>query len=478
MDVAFFEPYSKSADTLLGSELSKANAVIPIEFSEFEKNNGTVSKKTLKPIAELENKSDVGFINIFADSDGIARVAPIEIDNKPSFALKVVQKYLRKNATYGFDNVIINFIGPPKTFKTISFSDVYNGNANFDFKNKIVLIGATAPDLHDDFFVPTSQDRPMPGVEVHASIIQTLLTRNFLNRQGSFSTFITFLALAIITAFALYYFRFITASIISAALFAGYLLFSVYFFDRGIIVNLVYPFLSIALTYVGITILLYFLEGKERKRVRSLFSKYVSKDVVNEILSTTKSDEIDLKGEEKNVTVLFADIRGFTSMSERMKPHDVVAMLNKFLGGLTEIIFRNKGTLDKYIGDCIMAIFGAPLHDKDHTINAIKAAIEMRDKIAGMQRGAKKKVGMGIGVHSGVAVIGNMGSKERVDYTAIGDNVNLASRLCGKAEAGKVLVSEETYLAVKSMVNAKIIGPMQFKGKEKPINVYEIISIK
>ncbi len=479
VDVAFFEPYDKKADAELGNALSRLNAVIPIEFADFDKKNGTsVSGKILKPIAELENRSDTGFINIFADSDGIARIAPLTVGSSQSFALKIVQKYLDKNITYGFDRFIINFIGPPKTFRTVSFADVYYGRSDIDFKNKIVLIGATAPDLHDDFFVPTSQDRPMVGVEVHASAIQTLLTKRFLNRQGNLSALAVILALAAITALLLCCLRFLTATVLSAALFVGYLFLAVYSFDKGIIMNIVYPFLAIAITYVGITILFYFSEGKERRRIKSIFSKYVSKDVVNEILSKTKSDRIDLNGEEKDVTVIFADIRGFTSMSENMKPHEVVAMLNKYLGGMTEPIFENKGTLDKYIGDCIMAIFGAPLADKNHCLNAVKAAVKMRDKIVDMQKGKKKKVGMGIGINSGVAVIGSMGSVQMASYTAIGDTVNTASRLCSKAEAGQVIISEETYQRISDKIKARSLGEITVKGKVKPIRIYDVISVK
>jgi len=479
VDVAFFEPYDKKVDNELGEELSRLNAVIPVEFSEFEKTEGqVVAKKILKPIAELENKSEAGFINIFADNDGIARVAPLTIGGRQSFALKIVQKYLGKNISYGFDKIIINFVGPPKTFTTISFADVYNKRVNFNFSDKIVLIGATAPDLHDNFFVPTSQDSPMPGVEVHASAIQTLLTRNFLTRQSNGGVVITIFILAIMTAFILYYFRFATATIISAAFFIGYLFFSVYFFDKGIILNLVYPFLAVALTYLSMIIMFYFSEGLERKRIKSLFSKYVSKDVVEEILKKTKADEIDLMGELKEVSVLFADIRGFTSMSEKMKPHDVVAMLNKYLGALTEIVFQNKGTVDKYMGDCIMAIFGAPIEDKDHALNAARAAVKMRDKISSMQKNSKKKVMMGIGINSGEAVIGNMGSTERVDYTAIGDTVNTSSRLCSKAKGGQILISEETYNKIRGKIKARNMGEILVKGKVKPIRIYNVIDVE
>jgi len=483
IDVAFFEPYKHDADESLGIEISRLNTVIPLEFVDFEKKDGRLyGKSILKSIPELENRAEAGFINIITDSDGITRNAPLTIKTEqqdyPSFALKIVQKYLGKNASYGFENLIINFIGKQGSFRTVSFSDVLSNKTGIDFGGKIVLIGATAPDLHDDSITPTSEGKPMPGVEIHANSIQTLLTKNFLARQGDFGVILIILALAILTAAALSYFRFVTATVLSAVLFVLYLLASIYVFDKGLILNLVYPFLSVILTYGGVTIFFYFSEGRERKRIRSIFNKYVSKDVVDEILKKTEKDEIDLKGEIRDVTILFSDIRGFTSMSEKMKPHDVVTMLNKYLGSLTEVVFRNKGTLDKYIGDCIMAIFGAPIEDSEHDLNAIKAGIGMRDKIVAMQKGRAKKVGMGIGIHSGEAVIGNMGSKERVDYTAIGDNVNLASRLCSNAKAGEVLISEETYNRVKDKVKVKDLGEIKVKGKEMAVKIYDVVGLK
>jgi adenylate cyclase len=482
IDVAFFENYSSVVDKQLGEEIGKLNSVVPVEFTEFEKTSEILhGKGILKPISELQNKSDVGFINIFTDEDGITRTAPLVINAEKSydsFALKIVKKYLGKNISYAQDPLIINFVGPSNSFRTISFSDVYRKKTDFNFSGRIVLIGATAPDLHDDSVTPTSKGKPMPGVEIHANAMQTLLTRNFLTRQGGLSVIVLIFILAVLTAFLLFYLKFLTATISSAILFAGYFFFAIFLFDRGIILNLVYPFLAILATYLGITVFFYFSEGRERKRIKSLFSKYVSKDVVEEILSKTKSDEINLRGEEKDVTVIFADIRGFTSMSENMKPHDVVAMLNKYLGGMTEPIFDNQGMLDKYIGDCIMAIFGAPLDDKNHALNAIKAAIKMRDKIIEMQKGMKKKVGMGIGINSGEAVIGNMGSKQMANYTAIGDTVNTASRLCSKAEAGQIIISEETYQRIKEHVNAKSLGEITVKGKAKPIKIYDVIGLK
>ncbi|MEM4336894.1 MAG: adenylate/guanylate cyclase domain-containing protein [Candidatus Woesearchaeota archaeon] len=485
LDIAFFESYKRDVDTKLGEVLSELNAVIPIEFTDYKIKDGNIYvSDILKPVGEIGNGSDAAFVNIITDNDGIVRESYLLLTSikenitYQSFPLKIAQKYLNKNITFEFNKFIINFIGKPNSFRTIPFSDVYYNRTNESFKNKIVLIGATATDLHDNAIVPTSEGKLMAGVEIHANAIQTILTKKFLKRQSNLGVVATIIVLSLITGLLLALFRFSYASFLSIALFITYISTAILTFNKGIILNLVYPFLAITFTFFSITIFFYFHEGKERRRIKSLFGKYVSKEVVEEILKKTDKDRIDLKGETKEITILFSDIRGFTSMSEKMKPHDVVAMLNKYLGGLTDIIFKNKGTLDKYIGDCIMAIFGAPIDDKEHAFHAVKAGVEMRDKIIEMQKRKKQKVGMGIGINTGIAVVGNMGSKERVDYTAIGDSVNLASRLCSNAKSGQVIISEETYKLVKDRIIAKDLGEIQVKGKAKPVKIYNVIALK
>jgi adenylate cyclase len=209
-----------------------------------------------------------------------------------------------------------------------------------------------------------------------------------------------------------------------------------------------------------------------------MFSKYVSEAVVNEML---RRSEIKLGGEKQELTVLFCDIRGFTSMSEKLPPEEVVKILNEFLSAMTDIIFKNRGTLDKFMGDAVMAVFGAPVFFKDHALCAVRTAFMMKGKLNELNEKWKKQgrpmLAVGMGINTGEAIAGNMGSIRRVEYTVIGDTVNLASRLesLNKELNTEILMSEATYSVVKDNIRAKEYKDIKIKGKEKNIKVYEAI---
>jgi adenylate cyclase len=239
-----------------------------------------------------------------------------------------------------------------------------------------------------------------------------------------------------------------------------------------LILNIIYPISTAILSFFSLTGLYYFIESKEKRKIKHVFSKYVTKHVVDELL---KHEHPKLGGERREISVLFSDIRGFTAMSEKMKPEDVVSMLNHYFKDMVEIVFRHEGTMDKYIGDAIMASWNTPVEQKDHLMRAVKTALEMQEKL---HKDAKHPFGVGIGVHTGEAVVGNIGSEQRLEFTSIGDTVNTASRLCSKAEGGQVLIDEKTYSKIKDQVVAKKIGKIEVKGKAKPLIIYEVIKLK
>ncbi|MBI2583810.1 MAG: adenylate/guanylate cyclase domain-containing protein, partial [Candidatus Aenigmarchaeota archaeon] len=356
-----------------------------------------------------------------------------------------------------------------------SFSDIFdNENIPNIVENKIIFIGSTAPDLHDFRITPVTES--MPGVELHANAVQTILTGAFLERQSREYVIAVIFILSLIVALALYFFRALFATIITAVAGAGYLFFSFNAFYSGTVMNIFYPLLSLAATYVFGTASLYVFESRQRKLVTGIFGKYVSKGVAEHIL---KSGDVSLKGEKRTITTLFADIRGFTSLSEKLQPEEVVAMLNHYFDAMTKIIFKHGGTLDKFIGDCIMAEWNVPLEQENHPLLALKAAIEMQGAVKKLAKEGKyPAVKYGIGINTGPAIIGNMGSVERVDYTAIGDSVNLASRLCGAAEGGQIIISEAAYEKVKDKIKARRLKPIKVKGKEKAVTVYEVLGAK
>jgi len=210
-----------------------------------------------------------------------------------------------------------------------------------------------------------------------------------------------------------------------------------------------------------------------------MFQRYVSSQVVDELIKNP--DMLKLGGQRKYLSVFFSDIRGFTSMSEKMEPEEVVQLLNEYLTEMTKIIFQFQGTLDKFIGDAVMAFWGAPKYFPNHAELAVRAAVEMQKKVTELcEKWAiegRKKIGIGMGVNTGDVVIGNMGSQNFADYTVIGDNVNLAARLEENAKAGQILISQSTYDEIKDIVKVTKLEPLRVKGKEKAVQVYEVLEI-
>ena len=480
VDVAFFEDYDSETDERIAEAINKSNArfVMPVEYTKFDDEKGKEVLETISPIKEAAYS--LGFINIFTDADGKSRKIPVKIDGEniesyESFSSEIYKAYLNREISYDKEILIINYIGKLGSFREISISDFLYDKEEIDLNGRIVLVGATSPDLHDDYFVPTSYGKSMPGVEVHANALQTMITKKFLSGQSKSSVIILIFLMSIILSFLFSRMKTILMSFSVLAFILIYIFAAIFAFNRGIILNIIYPVFSMLSAYGSTILYNYAIEKRERKKVTETFGKYMSKEVVEEVL---KAEKIELKGVEKEITILFADIRGFTALSEKLSPKEVVSMLNHYLGGMTEAVLKNKGTLDKYIGDCIMAVFNSPLRQDDHTIRAVRTALDMQKAV---ERISKKKevpkVRCGIGINTGQAVVGNIGSEKRIDYTAIGDSVNLASRLCSVAKANQVIISEETYERIKDNIRAEKLGKVKLKGKEKEVVIYNVLKV-
>jgi len=480
IDVAFFEASTPEQDAEFGTVLSE-KVVIPIEFTAFANIDGKITgKRMLKPIKEL-NKAKQGYINIVTDKDGVTRAVNMDVSpDYNSFAKILYQLYWRKEFEQSPSRFLVNYVGAPGSFKYYSFSDVYSEKVDLnEFKDKLVLIGATSPDMHDDYFVPTSHGKAMPGVEIHANTIQTMINKDFLSEQSKLSTILLMLAVSLLFAFLIYRFKIVGATIAVPVLIIGYLFFAIYIFEYGIIMNLIYVPLSILVTYTGETVYFYYSEKKEREKTRGAFSKYVAPAVVDELMKDPS--KLKLGGARKEITVFFSDIRGFTTISEKLTPEKLVHVLNEYLTAMTDIVMKHAGVVDKYIGDAIMAFWGAPLIQPNHAEMACNTSLDMIEKLSELrEKWAKEKfpeINIGIGLNSGHAVIGNMGSYERFDYTAMGDTINLGSRLEGltKAYGVQIIVSESTKKAVKSKFIFRKLDLVKVKGKNKPITIYELV---
>lgn len=480
IDVAFFEDSAPEQDAAFGKALSE-KVVIPIEFTSFARENGRiVGKRMLEPVKELSS-AQTGYVNIVTDKDGVTRAVNMDVSSEHSAFAQVLYKvYWRKDFEKNPSRFLVNFVGSPGSFKYYSFADVYSERVDSnEFKDKLVLIGATSPDMHDDYFVPTSSGKAMPGVEIHANTLQTMINKDFLSEQGKWSTILLMLAVSFLLALVIYRFRIAGATIAAPILVIGYLFFAIYMFEHGILMNLVYIPLAIVVTYTGETVYFYYSEKKERQKTRGAFSKYVAPAVVDELMKDPS--KLKLGGARKEITVFFSDIRGFTTISEKLTPEKLVHVLNEYLTAMTDIVMKHAGVVDKYIGDAIMAFWGAPLVQPDHAEMACNTALDMMTKLGELQiKWAKEKfpeINIGIGLNTGHAVIGNMGSYERFDYTAMGDTINLGSRLEGltKSYGVQIIVSESTKKAVKGKFVFRKLDLVRVKGKKKPITIFELV---
>jgi adenylate cyclase len=483
-DVAFFEKSTSYSDMILAQSInSSGNVVIPVEYSRFSKIDGVVAgHDVMTPIPELIGTAALGYINVITDADGITRSVNLNIkgDYEP-FAEVIANKYIKTKPTNS-DRQLVNFLGVPGTFKRYSFSDVRKGIYPADeFKGKLVLVGATAPDLHDEYFVPTSAGKAMPGVEIHANLIQQLISGKQLFDAPELLTIISIVITALIVAFVALYLPIIASIIITIALMIAFVFVTIIVFSNGIILNLVYVPATAVPTYMVSILYSYIAEKKSRKAVLGAFEKYVSKEVASHILADPK--RLKLGGEKRTITIFFSDIRGFTTLSEKLSPEELVKLLNDYLSEMTGLILKNNGVVDKYIGDAIMAFWNAPLNQPDHATLACRTCLEMEQKLKKLQSHWDKQglqhIEIGIGLNTGKAVVGNMGSESRFDYTAMGDTVNLGSRLEGlnKAYGTRIIISETTAAELdKKMFLVRMLDKVKVKGKNEPITIYELVS--
>ncbi len=384
---------------------------------------------------------------------------------------------------YGFMD--INFIGGSGSFQHYSYNlFAVDGSmeGNKSLENKIVLVAAyeatgIATDQHQSPYGTTF------GIEHHANAINTILNQDFLYKMKDMQNVFIMLVIALLLGFFLPRVSIVKSTLITAILVFLYLVTSYIIFDFFSIINaMITPIIQTGLCFTLIITYRVFTEQKEKKYIRQTFSKFVSKSVVDELLK--HPDMVQLGGEKKILTVLFSDIRGFTSISEKLTPEELVEHLNHYLEAMTELVFKYDGTLDKYVGDEIMAFWGAPVELENHAIEACKSALEQMEVLRKMneewRKQGKPELNIGIGLNTGDMVVGNMGSSSRMDYTLMGDNVNLGARLEGtnKVYGTNIIISEFTYQYVKDQVIVRELDLIKVKGKEKPVRIFELLAMK
>jgi adenylate cyclase len=348
------------------------------------------------------------------------------------------------------------------------------------FKNKIVFIGLTASGLVDVFRTPLSSDASgaMPGIQYHAAVADSILSNRFIrppsgpSRVGS--VIVTAVAIGLLAAFL----PFAVAAGASLGILGGWTVFAIVAFKGGQWLNLVQPVAAGGLALFFGTAYQYFVEGKEKRKVAKLFGRYVSRDVYAQLMA--HPDQAELGGKRRDMTVLFSDIRGFTSVTERGDPEELVSQLNEYFSRMVEIVFRNKGTVDKFVGDMVMALFSAPLDDDDHAENGVRTAIAMVHELGELNKAwtarGMTQLDIGIGVNSGDMIAGNIGSSSIMSYTVIGDNVNLGARLesLNKDYKCRIIISDATRSRLKGDYDIRPLGDVVVKGKSKAVQIFEV----
>jgi adenylate cyclase len=345
------------------------------------------------------------------------------------------------------------------------------------FRDRIVVVGATAEGLKDFFSTPFGEGR-MPGPEVHANILDGLLT----NRAIAPATAAQSVAVTAVPAFAIAATGVLAGPWITAAVTVAVIAATVWYATQalggGLWLPLVVPAMACLLTFLADLAWSYFVEGREKRRVKRLFSRYVSKDVYQQLLANP--NDAALGGERREMSVLFSDMRGFTTLSESGEAEDLVRQLNQYFTRMVEVVFAHRGTVDKFVGDMVMALYGAPLDDPDHADHAVETALAMVRELEQLNRLWKVEgravLDIGIGISTGEMIAGNIGSDTIMSYTVIGDNVNLGARLesLNKDFGTRILISEATRRQLKGAFDLRSMGEVVVKGKTRPVQVFEV----
>ncbi len=431
-----------------------------------------------QPFDALLPYVQTGFVNTVLDArDDRVRYAMLQKGGHLSFAAALAQ-LASPEITLPDSGVWIDYTGAPGAYETLSMIDVLEGKIPPEaFRGSIVLVGMQAAGMGDHYWVPSVRGAMMSGVEIHANILQGILENRYLTQANQ-------LLNAALCGVLVFIFALLLASLplwgsavtAAAALLVQYLA-CLIFAPKNLVINVMALPLACILGLIWAIASRYLAEALQKRKIMQAFRKYVAPQVVEKI-AASQDYRLTLGGEKRHIAVLFVDIRGFTPLCEALAPEQVVEILNEYLQLVTEAIFKNNGTLDKFIGDAAMAVFNAPFDREDYVYDAVCAA---RDIAAGSARISQtfaarfgKKVSYGIGVNCGEAIVGNIGAEFRMDYTAIGDTVNTAARLESNAKPGQILISQAVYAALEGRIQATPVGEIPLKGKEQKLMVYEL----
>jgi adenylate cyclase len=511
-DDYFWEPEPCASDKALAKAIGEAGNVVLAIVTEEKVVENLGQQEVLEnasfphPIFE-DAAAGTGDVEIPLDLDGTARRGTLQTafrdETLPSFSVAVAAVYLGREVSAYLDECLgryrdvlqpdgsfwIDFHHFPGSTTSIPFVEAYKGTFDDDqVKGKIVLVGASAPDLQDLWQCPVTRETQagvgralMPGVEIHANAIRTLLADRYLRVVPVWATVLATLLLGCLTGILTLHLRptralaFYVPIAVVGLVWIAFWLFAV----RDLWANLVLPLLGgVGASYLVTTVFAYFTVERQRKQIEAAWSKRVSREVLEKILANPSLAHVE--GRTVEATVMFTDLRGSTGLAHSMRPEAFVGRLNDIFACMTPIIMEHGGNIDKFIGDGIMAIFGDPVPQENHARHAVLAAREMMQAMDDLQGKAQargeRRIDMGIGIHTGELVAGDIGSGDRLEYTVIGDTVNTASRMEGlnKEYGTSILITGDTRALVGDDVEMRLVDTTRVRGRDTPVQVYEV----
>jgi len=516
-------PYSSKTGGANYDKKFKDKFAINIEDKRTEKYPTYFQSLSMFPPAYFNSLQNVGSVLVTPEPDGYIRTMDQMIDYKwtlyPSLTLRMYA-YLTKNNHFVVDNKSItspdtklhipifsryngvyNNIHYYKTLpnseyshKTYSAIDIINSFDNIkkgkppiispeEFKNKIVFVGANAKAaaLGLEDAKPTPMLLKHPGVDIQATNLDNILHNEFLVQTTTFQDLLVLAILLTSTFLVVRYYSLFASLGIIALMIISYIIVCVICYKCNLVINVITPIALQLITMAMAYSYRFILEGQNKEKIKHAMGKYISQDVMQNVVKDI--DGLKLGGKRANLTVLFADIRGFTSMSEKLSAEEVSVILNEYFTEIEPIISKYNGVINKFIGDAVMAIFGEPIQDKNHAVNAVRCANEMLKKVRQLQEKwlieGRPKIEIGIGINTGEAFVGNIGSEKRLEYTVIGDMVNLASRIesYNKVYKTNFLISSTTYEQVRNIADVIKISEVSIRGKAKKLNIYEVLRL-
>ncbi len=489
VDLFFPEPslYGAADDEALGAAVARAGNVVLAAAPAFV-TEAFYTKQVLNlPVPVIRRgAAAVGAVDAVQDPDSGIRRASLGVlvadELVPSFDRQLYQVVTSRGLVAAplpaARRILINYRGGPNSYPWFPYHRVVGGELPPEvFRDKIVLVGATSPVLHDVFATPFARAGNMPGVEIHANILETLLRGNRLREAPEWLSTAVAAVAAVLGGLLVVRLRALralgAAVLVWLVLAAGVVLGFAYadVWMRGLAASL-----GLVLGYGATVVESFVREQREKRRLSQFFSPAVVREIVRH------RDDMSLGSSRKTLTVLFSDIRGFTSISERLEPEQVAEMLREYLTEMTEIVFRHGGTVDKYIGDCIMALYNVPFEDPEHAVQAIRTGLDLQERTLAVSARWEERFGVrirnGVGINTGEAVVGTLGSRQRLEYTAIGDAVNLASRLesITKDYNSSIIISESTYELVRDHFRIRQLGEVPVKGKARLVKIYGVLA--